>query len=194
MVGNLVKARNIWGRLSGILSREGADPKVSGHFYKAVAQAVFMFGAETWVLNPSMERALDSFQQRVARRLTGIQPMRRWYGSWAYPPLAEAMGEAGFKGIRKSVTRRKNTAAQYIATRTIMDLCERSTRRPRARVSRKWWEQAGINLEREKKRAAEAATVSDLESDSDSNVDPGGEDESRGASGSSGAEWSGSEE
>ena len=61
VVGNLGKARKGWGRLSRILIREGADPKVSGNFYKAVAQAVLLFRAETWVLTPRMERALDSF-------------------------------------------------------------------------------------------------------------------------------------
>ena len=95
VVGNLGKARNIWGRLSWILIREGADPKVSGHLYKAVAHEVFMFGAETWVLTLRMERDLDSFQHRFARRITGRQPMRRGGGSWDYPPLVEAMGGAG---------------------------------------------------------------------------------------------------
>ena len=61
VVGNLGKARKSWGRLYRILSWEGADPKVSGHFYKAVVQAVVLFGVETWVLTPRMERALDSF-------------------------------------------------------------------------------------------------------------------------------------
>ena len=61
VVGNLEKAQKSWGRLSRILSREGADPKVSGKFYKAVAQAVLLFGEETWVLTPMMERALDIF-------------------------------------------------------------------------------------------------------------------------------------
>ena len=32
VVGNLQKTRKIWGRLSRILSREGGDPKVLGHF------------------------------------------------------------------------------------------------------------------------------------------------------------------
>ena len=32
VVGNLQKASKSWGQLSRILSREGADPKVSGHF------------------------------------------------------------------------------------------------------------------------------------------------------------------
>ena len=77
---------------------------------------------------------------------------------------------------------------QYIVTPPVLDLCERSTWRPGARVSRRWWEQAGIDLEGEKKRAVEAATDSDSELDSDS-----GGKESSGASGSSGAEWSGVE-
>ena len=61
VVGNLGKARNSWGRLSRISSQEEADLKVSGNFYKAVSQAVLLFGAETWVLAPHMERSLDSF-------------------------------------------------------------------------------------------------------------------------------------
>ena len=34
------------------------------------------------------------------------------------------MKEAGFKYIRKSINNRQNTSAQYIATRTILDLCK----------------------------------------------------------------------
>ena len=55
---------------------------MSGIFYKAVAQVVLIFGVETWVLAPRMERALDSFQHRVAQRITGRQPRRQGDGSW----------------------------------------------------------------------------------------------------------------
>ena len=113
---------------------------MSGHFYKEVAQAVLMFRSETWVLTPRMERALDSFQQRVARRIIENQARQRVDRSWEYSPLAEELGEAGFKWIRKLVTRRQNMVAHYIATRPILDLCERATRRPGARVSQLWWE------------------------------------------------------
>ena len=58
-------------------------------------------------------------------------------------------------------------------------------------MSQWWWEQAGIELEGAKNMAAEAATVSESESDSESNAYPGGEEEVRGASGSSGVEWIG---
>ena len=40
---------------------------MSGHLFKAVVQAVLLLRAETWVLNPRMERDLSSFRHRVAR-------------------------------------------------------------------------------------------------------------------------------
>ena len=91
VVGNLVKPQNSWGRLLPILSREGADKRVSGKYFKAVVQAVILFGAETLVLAPRIERALESFMHRAARRITGKQPQRGGYGQWTYPTLKEAM-------------------------------------------------------------------------------------------------------
>ena len=55
------------------------------------------------------------------------------------------MKEAGFTEIRKSITNMQNTVAQYIATRPILDLCERTTKRGGERVSRRWWDQKGID-------------------------------------------------
>ena len=43
VVGNLRKAKQSWGRVSRVIIREGADPKVSQAFYIAVTQAVFLF-------------------------------------------------------------------------------------------------------------------------------------------------------
>ena len=77
----------------------------------------------------------------AARRITGKQPRCGGGGKWTYPPLKEAMQEAGIEGIWKDVTRRNNIVAQYIATRPIMDLCERAMQRVGARVSRRWWNQ-----------------------------------------------------
>ena len=164
VVGNLGKARKSWGQLYRVPGREGADPKVTGKFYKAVAQAVLLFGAETWVLTQRMEKFLDRFQYRVARRLTGKHPRRNTDGSWDYPPLEEALGEAGIEGIRKSVTRRQNRFAQNILTRPILDLCESATRLPGERLSWRWWEQAGVDLEGAKKQAVESTSRSETAS------------------------------
>ena len=82
VLGNLGEAQKSWGRLYRIMGREGADPKVSGNFYKAVDHAVLLFGAKTWVLTQRMEKALYIFKYRVARRRTGKQPRRSTDGSW----------------------------------------------------------------------------------------------------------------
>ena len=82
--------------------------------------------------------------------------------------------------------------AQYIVMRPILDLCEQATWHPRARVSRRWWEKAGIDLEGVRKQAAVSATRLETESEEESAEEPIGdagevEEESQGASGSSGA-------
>ena len=66
VVGKLQKVRKTWGRMSSILIQEGAYPKVLGHFFKAVVQAVFLWGAETWLLTPRVERDLCKFQHKFA--------------------------------------------------------------------------------------------------------------------------------
>ena len=62
---SLRKARNSWRRMSRILGQEGGYPNISGLFFKAVAQAVFLFRLETWFLISRVEWALGSFQNRV---------------------------------------------------------------------------------------------------------------------------------
>ena len=140
--------------MARVLGREGADPKVSQSFNTAVTQQVLLFGAETWVLNWKMESALDAFQGRVARRLTGRQPRRGRNGRWFYPALAGAMKVAGVVRIRTSILRRQNTVAQFIATRPIMGLCEVTERRAGTRVPRRWWEQTGIDWKADREAAA----------------------------------------
>ena len=139
VVGNLWVVRRSWGRLSRVLGREGADPKVLQAFYITVTQVVLLFGSETWVLASRMEKALDSFQSRVARKITGRQPWRRKDRIWIYPLMAGIMKETGMVGIRTSILRSQNTVTQFIVTRPILDLCEQATRRPGVWVSRRWW-------------------------------------------------------
>ena len=188
MAGNLEKARKSWGRLKGILSREGATKRVSGNFFKAVVQQVLLFGAETWVVSPMMERSLSAFIHGAARRITGRHPRKGRGGKWYYPSLEGAMKEAGLTDVHTSINRRQNTVAQYIATRTFLDLCEGAKQREGARVTLMWWDQSGIDWEKAKAKETETESVSD--SGLDTEGGEARETESR-ASGSSGAEWNG---
>ena len=161
------------------------------------------------MLTKNMEAALDAFQGRVARRLTGRMPRRGRDGKWVYLPLAGATKDAGIVRARTSVLRRQNTVAQFVATRTILVLCEGTERRGGTWVPQRWWEQPGIDwrLAREQNKRAEAAgetytnatagtTTATTETET-SGLELGmgtGEEASLGASGSSGAEWSGAED
>ena len=137
VVLNLKKARKSWTRLMRILGREGANPRVSRMKSKVVVQAVLIFRSEVWVLTPRMERDLGSFQHRVARRIIGRQSRRREEGGWDCPPLTKAMEDLGFEEIGAYILKIQNTVAQYIATRPMLDLCERYVWRPRAWVSQR---------------------------------------------------------
>ena len=112
---------------------------MSRTFYIAVTQQVLLFEAETWFLTKKMESALDAFQGRVVRKLTGRQPHDGRDGGWYDPSLAGVMKEAGIVRIRTSILWRQNTIAQFIATRPILDLCEKVVRRPGAWLPRRWW-------------------------------------------------------
>ena len=67
-------ARKFWSRMSRILIREGAAPRVYCFFFKAVVQAVLFFGVENWVVTPCIGKDLGGFQNQVERRLTGRIP------------------------------------------------------------------------------------------------------------------------
>ena len=120
--GKLGKARKSWGRMQRIISRERANKRVSGNFFKAVVQQVLLFGVDTWVVTPRMEWALNSFMHGSAIRITGRQPRRGWDGKCFYPSLKGSMKGAGFKDIRTSINTRQNTVAKYIATRPLLYL------------------------------------------------------------------------
>ena len=66
------------------------------------------------------------------------------------------MQDAGFKDMGEYVLNMKNTVAQYITTRPIMDICEETVWMPGAWVAKRWWKQDVLNLEGERAAAAAA--------------------------------------
>ena len=129
---NLSRASKVWSRMSCILGREGVAPQVSGFFFKAMVQEVLIFRAETWVVIPRMGNSMGGVQTQVERRLTVLLLRRTPYGSWRYTSAAAARDEAVFLNMEEYISRRYNTVAQYIATRSLLDLCEGSERDPGA--------------------------------------------------------------
>jgi len=142
---NLKKARKRWARVSRVLTREGADPRVCGMFYKAVVQSVLLYGCETWVITPQVLKVLEGFHHRVARRLSGKRPrFLPREDRWDYPPIEEALETAGLYSMRHYIDVRQNTLAENVATRPIMELCTEAERQSGSSRRLFWWKQEGL--------------------------------------------------
>ena len=60
-------------------------------------------------VGPPIGRLLGGFHHKVARRMTGKQPRLGRDSLWIYPPLEEAIAEAGLQELETYVFRCKNT-------------------------------------------------------------------------------------
>ena len=138
---NLAKARQRWARVSRILVREGATPRVSGRFYKAIVQLVLLCGSETWVWTESMRQSLRGFHNRVARKLTG-KSARLLNGEWFLPPVQEALDAAGLLPLDAYIDGRLAAMLAKVNSRPIYQICEATPRLPSTpRSNMVWWEQ-----------------------------------------------------
>ena len=66
---NIWRAQGKWGRLTNILLMKGVDIRMVGRFYVVVVKSVLLFGSETWVLNPHLEKSLEGFHHWAVRRM-----------------------------------------------------------------------------------------------------------------------------
>ena len=112
----------------------------------AVVQVVLLFGSETWVLTPRLEKDLAGFQHRSAQRMAGMGPKRQPDRMWVYPPIGVALEMVVLEDIGVYINRLQNKVAQYIATRTITDFCLAAEWTPGMCVSRQWWEQPSLDI------------------------------------------------
>ena len=138
VISNPRKARNHWSLMSCILGWEGENKWLYGIFYKAVFQAVLIYGSETLVLMPWNIWTLGTFHHRVDRLITGKQQRQLANRGWFYPPLEDEINEEGLKTINDYNDCHENKSDQYIATRMILELCLAAERSPGAWVT-KWW-------------------------------------------------------
>jgi len=122
----LARAREKWGRMSRLLSSQGASASTRGYFYKAIIQAVLLYGSESWTLSNNTLKKFRSFHSRVARYLTGrhIRPLEN--GEWFYPSTADVLNEAGLFTIDEYIQRRRDTIWRFVQPRPIYNACIRS--------------------------------------------------------------------
>ena len=64
---------------------------MTGGFYVAVVQAMILFGLETWVVNPRLEKALVGFHHRAVWKMVGMGTKHQLEVAWVYPPIGAAL-------------------------------------------------------------------------------------------------------
>ena len=94
---NIGRARQVWGSLGKLLSREGADPIVSANFYQALVQVVLLFGAETWVLTEMMLQKMEGVHVSFLRKVTGMSVSKLGVDTWKKEEAERVLQATGKK-------------------------------------------------------------------------------------------------
>ena len=68
---------------------------MSAMFYRAVVQAVLLFGAETWVLYEAMSRNLEGAHVGFLRQITGQRVVRKRDGTWLSVTADKVLRKSG---------------------------------------------------------------------------------------------------
>ena len=137
---NIQKARKRWGQVAKILAKEGATSGTMAYFYKAVVQAVLLYGSESWVITTKMWRALNSFHHRCARYIAGEHIRQRPDGEWTFPETERILAQCKLQTVEEYIARRKRTVSNYIVGRPIYARCVESIPSA-ANVNQKvWWD------------------------------------------------------
>ena len=89
-----------------LLGREEANRIMAGIFYVVVVQVALLFGSETWVMYPCLEKALEGIHHRAVRQIEVMVPKRQGDGTWVYPPIRAALEIVGLEEIGVYIARR----------------------------------------------------------------------------------------
>ncbi len=83
-----------------MLRGENVTPQVAATFYKAVVQAILLYGSETWNLTATTLARLEGFHIHVAYKLAREhQPRQGANHTWTYPRSADVLEECGMRTI-----------------------------------------------------------------------------------------------
>ncbi len=132
----------LYARVGQVLRRENVEPRVAAKFFKAVVQAVLLYGSETWNLSKAALARLEGFNIRAAYKMAKThRPKRGANGVWEYPSSKDVLEECGLRTIENYIRKRRDTIAIYVATRPILEACRQGDRQRGSMPRQWWWEQ-----------------------------------------------------
>ena len=96
-------------------------------FYQEVVQAVFIFGAETWIFPAAISRKLEGVHMGFLRQVTGQKDNRQRDGNQRSAAEVRVIKEAGNKILGTYIDKRKATVAEWVTLRPIIEGYKRET-------------------------------------------------------------------
>jgi hypothetical protein len=139
----LCNARGTWARVGQVLRSKNATPRVAAKFFKAVAQAVLLYGSERWNLTKAVLARLEGFHVQAAYRMAQVHRPKQVAGNrWEYPKTSDVLEEYGMATMQHYIQKRRATIAIYIADRPILEACRHGERKRGSHPRQWWWEQA----------------------------------------------------
>jgi hypothetical protein len=125
-----------------LLCGENTAPRIAAKFYKAVVQAVLLYGSKTWILTNLALARLKGFHVRAAYKMARKHlPNRGANGVSVYPKLADVLKECDMATMAAYIQSRRQTIATYVAMRPIFTACVEGKQRRELMPRQWWWEQ-----------------------------------------------------
>ena len=76
------------------------------YFYKAVVQAVLLFGSESCVLTQNMWKAVEGSHGSCASQMTGVHIRQRPNGKWILPSTARVLEQKRLRMVEEYIARK----------------------------------------------------------------------------------------
>ena len=100
---------------------------MSVSFYRAVVQAILLYGSETWFLSASMAKRIEGTHTDFLRMITGKRAKKLEDGTWKTPGAEGIREAAGTQSDRIYIERRQATMEQWVALRPLFGVCSMET-------------------------------------------------------------------
>ena len=82
-----MKAQRHWYMVSGFLVKAWATVRARVVFYKAIVQAVLIYGSEIWVVTDSMMKVLEGFHNFISLIIMGKTSQHVRSEGWWWTPM-----------------------------------------------------------------------------------------------------------
>ncbi len=107
-----------------VLRGENTAPRIAAEFYKAVVQAILLYGSKTWNLTNLALARLKGFHVCTAYKMARKhRPKRGANGVWVYQKTADVLEECGMATIVAYIRSRRQTITVYMVMRPIFKAC-----------------------------------------------------------------------